>query len=65
MAAFKNANFVKRDYEVTNVVAYVADTAAEVAAAAPGAKIVPANGSILLGLTRLWTQGGVTFYGYP
>lgn len=54
---FKNKNFTKRNYECTNVVACVAETA-------PNANYVPADDSILEGLTQLWIEGGVRYYGY-
>lgn len=54
---YRNINWTKRNYECTNVVACVGDK--------------PANGdwaecddNILIGLTKLHTIAGTTYYGY-
>jgi hypothetical protein len=57
MNAYRNKKFTARDYECTNVVACVAD-------AAPAANWEPTDASILTGLTKLYTQAGVTYYGH-
>ena len=57
---FKNKNFTKRDYEATNVVACVAETAP----ATPDNRWVEADDSILNGLMPLWIERGVRFYGH-
>jgi len=54
---FRNKHFTKRDYECTNVVACVAGTA-------PNENYVPAEESLLDGLTQLWIEGGVRYYGW-
>lgn len=57
MSTFKNKNFTKRDHECTNVVACFADKA-------PDENYVPADVTVLDGLTRLWIENGVEYYGY-
>lgn len=57
MATFKNKNFTKRDYECTNKVCCVAQVA-------PDSNWIPCDESELDGLTRLYIQGDVQFYGY-
>lgn len=57
MTTYRNTKFTRRDYECTNIVACVAVTA-------PAANWEPADESILSGLTKLYTQGGVTYYGH-
>ena len=57
MTTYRNTRFTARDYECTNVVACVAD-------AAPAAFWQPADESILSGLTKLYVEAGVTYYGY-
>lgn len=57
MTTFKNARFIKRDYECTNVVACVAESA-------PSADWVACDESVLRGLTRLHTIAGVVYYGH-
>ena len=55
---FVNQKFKKRDYECTNIVACVAEKA-------PDENYVPTDKpQALQGLTRLWIQGGVEYYGY-
>jgi hypothetical protein len=54
---FRNVAFTKRNYECTNVVACIAD-------AAPGPNWVECDPETLTGLTKLYCQGGVSFYGY-
>lgn len=58
---FKNKHFTKRDYECTNIVACVADEC-------PNENYVPADESVLVGLTKLssYSVNGIfcTFYGY-
>jgi len=58
MKTFKNANFIKRDYECTNIVACKAEVAPK------DGKWVECDESALNGLTQLWIQGGVAFFGY-
>lgn len=57
MQTFKNKHFTKRDYECSNIVACVAETA-------PDDNYVPADATVLEGLTQLWIQSGVRYYGY-
>jgi hypothetical protein len=66
MATFKNTAFIKRDYECSNVVAYVGDDINAVKAAFPTASkvIAPAPDSILIGLTQITMCNGVRAFGY-
>ena len=57
MTTYRNTKFTTRDHECTNIVACVA-------AAAPTSFWDAADESILLGLTKLYTQAGVTYYGH-
>jgi len=57
MKTFKNKNFTKRDYECTNIVACVAETA-------PNDNWIESDPSILEHLAKLHTENGVQFYGY-
>ena len=54
---FKHRRFTKRNYECTNIVACVAHMA-------PSEEYERADTSILTGLTKLWIESGVTYYGY-
>lgn len=55
---WKNKNWTKRDHEATNVVACESEEC-------PDPKNwVEADESVLDGLTALYRQGGVRFYGY-
>jgi len=54
---FKNRNFTKRNYECTNIVACEAD-------APPADYFVPCDPAELKGLTHLWTERGVRYFGY-
>ena len=58
MKTFRNANFVKRDYECANVVACQSEQAPA------GNQWVEADEGILAGLSLLFRQGGAAFYGY-
>ena len=58
---YLNRAFKKRDYECTQIVACQPLDS--------GTAIIPegydpAPASILIGLTPLWTQGGVRYFGY-
>jgi len=55
---YRNSNFTKRDYEATNIVACVTN------GPAPQPYYVAADESTLTGLTQLWREGSVTYYGY-
>ena len=57
MATFKNKNFTTRNYECTNVIACVAD-------AAPDKNYIESDDSVLQGLTQLWIENGVRYYGH-
>lgn len=57
MATFKNKNFTKRNYECTNVIACVA-------AAAPDENYIESDEAVLQGLTQLWIENGVRYYGH-
>ena len=57
MTTYRNTKFTTRNYDCTNVVACVAS-------AAPASHWQPADESILSGLTQLYRENGVTYYGY-
>jgi hypothetical protein len=57
MKTYRNTKFVKRDYECTNIVACVAESA-------PASHWEQADASIISGLTKLYTQNGVAYYGH-
>ena len=57
MKIFKNKNFLKRDYECTNIVACMSE-------AAPDDNWVECEKDILTNLQKLWVQNGVHYYGY-
>lgn len=57
MQVFRNTKFTKRDYETTNIVACVAESA-------PGDHWQTADDSSLVDLQHLYTQAGVRYYGY-
>jgi hypothetical protein len=54
---YRNTNWTKRDYETQNVVACVATEA-------PGANWTSADEEFLDGLTMLFRQSDVFYYGY-
>lgn len=58
MTTYINKHFTKRNYECTNIVACVAEANPD------AAKWEVADASVLAGLTQLWTERGVRFYGY-
>lgn len=57
MKTYRNTKFTTRNYDCTNVVACVA-------ASAPATHWEIVDGSILVGLVKLYSQGGVTYYGH-
>jgi hypothetical protein len=57
LRVFRNVNFIKRDYECTNVVACQAEVR-------PGPEWVEADPAILAKLTQLWILGDVRYFGY-
>ena len=57
MNTYRNTNYTKRDYDTTNVVACVADSA-------PGPTWELCDAEILNGLQSLWVQAGVRYYGH-
>ena len=57
MKTFKNIHFVKRDYECTNLVACVGESA-------PDANWVECDPSVLDGLNQLWIERSVRYFGY-
>lgn len=57
MNIYRNTKFTKRNYECTNIVACVAESA-------PASNYEACSDDLLRGLTRLHTQNGATFYGY-
>ena len=59
----KNTYFTKRDFEATSVVACTYDQPYK-PALVDSSNWVPAGPGILKGLQQLYTQAGVTFYGY-
>src|SRR5580692_8094028 len=59
MQDFRNKHFTKRDYESTNIVACMAESA-------PDENWTPANEpQVLNGLTYLWTEAGVQYLASP
>lgn len=54
---FKNKNFTQRNYEKSNVIACVSETA-------PNENWIECDESILLGKNRLWIENGVEYYGW-
>jgi hypothetical protein len=57
---YRNTNFTKRDYDTTNVVAAVS-----LDGRAPrGDGWQVADESALFGLTSLWIESGVRYFGY-
>lgn len=57
MNTYRNTKFTTRNYDCTNVVACVADSA-------PAAHWEVCDDSILCGLTKLYLQAGVAYYGH-
>lgn len=57
MKAFRNIHFKTRDYETSNIVACVAETA-------PNANYEEAQDEILEGLTKLYVERNVVCYGH-
>lgn len=57
MNTYRNVNFTRRDYDCTNIVACVAESA-------PDENYALADASILIGLTHLQTVNCVRYYGY-
>ena len=59
MRVFRNKNFTKRNYECTNIVAcQIIDEGAKVAE-----DFELADESILFGLTPLWIERGIQYWG--
>jgi hypothetical protein len=54
---FRNRNFKKRDHDCTNVVCCKA-------AAAPTPDWIPCKEADLVGMMELWTEAGVTYFGW-
>ncbi len=57
MATFKNKNFITRNYECTSVIACTADVA-------PNDNYKLADEAVLEGLTHLYTESGVRYFGH-
>lgn len=57
MKTFKNKNFVKRNYECTNVIFCIGKEA-------PNDNWVETEESIPKNMQSLWTENGVQFYGH-
>ena len=61
---FKNKHFTKRDYEATNIVACeIVDEGGAIRPEWTGF-YVSASESVLDGLTPLWIESGVRYWGY-
>lgn len=58
MKTFKNTRFTKRDYECTNIVACRSEKSPTTS------DWKPADDSVLFGLTMLYRQAGVEYWGY-
>lgn len=54
---FRNKKYIVRNYDCTNIVACVADSA-------PNKNYLPCEPNIIDKLTKLYTENGVTYYGY-
>lgn len=59
MKTFKNANFTKRNYECTNVVACVAAEAPN-----DGITWIETSEVEVSGLDRIFIRAGIQYYGY-
>ena len=57
MATFKNKHFTRRNRDCTNVVACVTETK-------PDKNYIESDETVLYGLTQLWIENGVRYYGY-
>lgn len=57
MKTFKNKNYIKRNYEVTDIVACRATVS-------PSEIFIECDDSVLIGLTKLYIMNGVEYYGY-
>lgn len=57
MNTYRNTKWTRRDYECTNVVACVGPSA-------PASHWEKCDDNVLAGLTMLYRQGDVTYYGY-
>lgn len=57
MNTWINKNFVKRDYEATNIVAAESESA-------PGKEWYRVNCKVLIGLTLIYIENGIKYYGY-
>lgn len=57
MNTYKNKNFTKRNYECTNVIACQGEQA-------PNENYVLTDDSILKGLTPLWIENNVRYFGH-
>ena len=64
MKTFRNANFKTRNYECTNVVCCQASSLEAAQQVSPNAKWVECAASEVSRMDNLWTQGGVTFFGW-
>lgn len=57
MKTFRNIKFTKRNYDCTNVVCCVAESA-------PNGDWQECDGEEIAGLTHLFTRSGVCYYGF-
>ena len=65
MKVFRNKNYTARDYDVTNIVAVVADEMPKVGwNGQPADYWVPASRALLAGLQEIGSFAGMKFYGY-
>ena len=60
MAIYRNKYYTGRQHDCTNLVACEAPAKPETA----DDRWVPATNYVLQGLTQLWTENGVRYYGY-
>lgn len=60
MTTYRNKNFVKRDYEATNIVCCEPDRGFT----PKGDYWVPCDPKELKGLTMLYREAGIDYYGY-
>ena len=64
MKTFRNANFVKRNYECTNVVCCRAGSIEEAKTAIPNANWIECSDKEIERMTQLWKVGGATLFGW-
>jgi len=64
MKTFRNANFVKRNYECTNVVCCQSENIEQAKIAMPGANWIECSEKEVERMTQLWKVGSATLFGW-